>query len=479
MTACETIASAKNVIERARFSRPGSLFRFVSGLLAILCVPPTPIAHASYESERQLGRNFALEARAQLPFITDIDVVEYVRHMGQRIIGSLEENPFEYEFAVIRDPHLNAFAVPGGYVYVHSGLLSRAATDDEVAGVLGHEVAHVHLHHLARQQEATRLMNYATLLGLMLSVIQPAVGAGAVAANAAAQLKYRREFEREADSRGVEYMKRASYDPQGMLDFFKKMSDDQRIAQASVPPYLLSHPLSDERLNNLEGVLRLHQWAGIARRPASPQLARVQVIVRARTEPINEMLAWYRRLVEERPTDAHARYLLGLAYLESGGFDPARQILEQARELGWTAADRDLGRTHLRLRQPEKARELLSRAVEAQPDDPCARAELAKTLGALGEIDEALRQYEAALALAPGFEEAHYGLGMLAGRAGREADGYFHLAEALRLRGEYDKAVRQYVNAKPLLDPGGERAELVRRRLVELDQYLGRAHPRS
>ncbi len=160
---------------------------------------PRVQAGVSASEEKDLGKKFALEARAKLPLIDDVEVNRYVDRIGQKIVAALGSQPFQYHFYVVRDPRINAFAVPAGYIYVHGGLLTHASNDDEVAGVLGHEIAHVNAHHLARQQEATQLLNYATLLGVLLSVVQPAVGAGAVAINAATQLKYRREFEQEAD----------------------------------------------------------------------------------------------------------------------------------------------------------------------------------------------------------------------------------------------------------------------------------------
>jgi predicted Zn-dependent protease len=437
----------------------------------------TPAAAlVSYQAERELGKKFALQAQAELPLINDVEIVGYVNRIGQKIVATLDDSPFKYHFFVVKDPKINAFAVPGGYIYVHSGLLTRADNDDEVAGVLGHEIAHVNAHHLAREQEATRFMNYATLLGMLLSIVQPAIGAGAMAANATAQLKYRREFEQEADYLGVGYMRKAGFDPHGMLDFFKKLADEQRITPTFMPPYLLSHPLTNERLSNLEAVLRTPQWSNAPRHPKSATLERVQVLIRARTEPPNEVLTAYRRRVDEHPTDPQARYLLGVAFLETGAFESARQTLEQARAMGWTAADRELGRTWLRLRDPKKARELLSRAVEIEPDDAGAHAELAKALETLGENAGAMREYERAVDLAPDLESAHYSLGMLAGRAGHEADGYFHLAEALRLRGEYDQALRQYHKALPLLGDKSSRADYVRGEIEELSEFLGRDH---
>lgn len=426
----------------------------------------------SISDEKELGKQFDLEARAQLPLIDDVEVTSYVSRIGQRVASALNDSTFQYQFSVVRDPRINAFAVPGGFVYVHGGMLTRATNDDEIAGVLGHEIAHVNAHHLARQQEATQLLNYATLLGVLLSAVQPAIGAGAVAASTAAQLQYRREFEQEADYLGARYMRQAGYDPHGMLDFFKKMLDEQRTTPSFAPPYLLSHPLTDTRLTNLEAVLRTHQWDSSTRQPTSLELERVQVVVRARSEPAQDVVTLYRRQAEAQPSDGRARYLLGMAQLETGAFDAARQSFEAARQLGFTNVDRELGRSALRLQQLDKARELLSRAVETEPDDPLAHYELGKVLEAQNDTAGAMREYARACQLAPTLAEAHYSLGILAGRAGQAGDGYYHLAVAYKLRGEYDKALTQFEKAEPLAPAGSERAQAVKTDIAELKEYL-------
>jgi predicted Zn-dependent protease len=428
-------------------------------------------ASASYTAEQELGKRFALEARAQLPLIDDVEVLGYVTRIGQKIVAALGEQPFSYEFSVVRDQRVNAFAVPGGYVYINAGLLVAASDDDEVAGVLGHEIAHVNAHHLMRQEEATRLLNYATILGVLLSAVHPAVGAGAAAVNAAAQLKYRREFEQEADYLGATYVQQAGYDPTGMLDFFKKMLDQQRLTPTSAPPYLLSHPLTDARLNNLEAVLRTHQWE--RHRPPAPSLdlARAQLLARARMEPPQELLEACRKTAAAQPADGRLRYLLGLAYFETGSFEPAREMFEDAQRSGFGDVSRELGRTWLRLRQPEKARELLSRAAETAPDDPLTHHELGKALETLGDSSGAMREYERALQLAPGFEEAHYDLGILAGRAGHYDEGFYHLGCAFKLRGELSRALSQFKKAEPLLPPDSERAQQVHTEIRELSEY--------
>lgn len=449
-----------------------STLRRVAYVLVLAVVWPHAGGAISTTEEQTLGKQFALAARAQLPLIDDIEVNRYVDRIGQRIVGRLGDQPFTYHFAVVRDPRINAFAVPGGYVYVHAGLLVAASNDDELAGVLGHEIAHVNGHHLARQQEATRPLDYLALLGMLASIVHPAIGAGAMAVSAATHLQYSRDFEQEADYAGARYMQQAGYDPRGMLDFFKKLLDAQRAAPASAPPYLLSHPLTDTRLTNLEAVLRTSQWNTGPRQPTSAELARVQLLTRARSEPAADVVAAYRRQADAQPEDARTRDLLGLAYLETGAFDAARDTLQNAKQLGFTPVDRDLGRTYLRLRELQKARETLRRATETDPDDPLGHLELAKTYDALTDSAAAMREYERAFQLAPTLEEAHYGFAILAGRAGHQGDGFYHLGVAFTLRGEFAKAVTQFEKAEPLLPPGSTQAQDARASLAELKEFL-------
>jgi len=441
--------------------------------VVILALAPFLIAAGSPKEEAELGRRFALEAQAKLPFIDDVEVVTYVNRIGQKIVGSLEDRQFDYRFAVVRDGSVNAFAVPGGYVYVCGGLLIAASNDDEIAGVLGHEVAHVSAHHLMRQQEKTQLLNYAALIGMLASVVNPAIGAGAIAANQAAQLHYSREFEQESDFLGARYMKSAGYDPRGMLDFFKKLMQQQEATANEIPPYLLSHPLSRVRLTNLEAVLKQRQWDQGKRNPATLDLQRVQLIVRARLGSAKDLVEQYSRLAEDHPDDAQLRYLLGLAFLETGAFNEAKTAFERAKEQGFKQVDRELGRTYLRQRDLPPARELLSRAVEIDPNDPVAQVNLAKVLELMNDNAGALRAYERAVQLAPSLREAQYGFGMLAGRSGRQGEGFYHLAVASKLEGDYPKALNQFEKAAPLLDADKTRQQDAKKEIEELKEFLG------
>ena len=124
---------------------------------AVALIAAGRAAAVSYEGERELGRRFDLALRQQAPMISDPEVIGYVTEVGRKIVGTLDDSYFDYQFAVVRDPRVNAFAVPGGYVYVNSGLLANVKNEDELAAVLGHEIGHVHAHHAAEDAEQQHL----------------------------------------------------------------------------------------------------------------------------------------------------------------------------------------------------------------------------------------------------------------------------------------------------------------------------------
>ena len=207
----------------------------LASFLAVLLAAEGVLA-AGEGGEREMGAHFLLEARSQLPLAEDPAINEYVQSLGNRLVGALGPQPFDYHFYVVESPILNAFSVPGGYIFVFTGLLARAGTDDELAGVLGHEIGHAHAHHVVRMQTQGMAWNVASLLGVLLAAINPVLAAGALAAAQTAQLKYSRDFEQEADYLGLTTTSQAGYDPNALPAFFKQLLVDQRVNPAGVPP---------------------------------------------------------------------------------------------------------------------------------------------------------------------------------------------------------------------------------------------------
>jgi predicted Zn-dependent protease len=190
--------------------------------------------------------------------VDDPVVLAFVNDLGNEILKKIPQQPFIYRFRVVQDPSLNAFAVPGGYVYLHSGTILAAGSVDELAGVMSHEIGHVKGHHYARMREKALIPELLTTLAGIGAAVATGQGGAAVAAqgvNQAIQLHFSREFENEADQLGMSFMSRAGYDPVGMGRFFERIVElekNQSRAGYEIPPYLYSHPDVKDRIGSVE-----------------------------------------------------------------------------------------------------------------------------------------------------------------------------------------------------------------------------------
>jgi predicted Zn-dependent protease len=440
-------------------------------LLTVLLIQQSLSPHVVADLvETDLGRKFALVAQAQFPLVRDYTVQRYVQSLGQRIVAHLDQPEFPYQFSVVQEPNLNAFSVPGGYIYLHSGLILRVDSEDELAGVLGHEIAHVQGHHMLRQQQDTKLLSYAGLAALALAIINPTLAAGASSAAAAAQLKYQRQLEEEADYRGLQYMRQAGFDPQGMPRFLKKMWGEERLNVANVPLYFRSHPLSQERLSYIERVLGTFQWNQTA--PANNfALEQVQAILRAQQEPRARIIAAYQQRVIENPDDPKALALLGTVLLRYNDAERARQALEQASAKG-VRLDRELGVAYLRLGQRDRARQAFARQCEVDPSDADAHTQLGKLFWQEGNTERAQQECQVALDLDPRLAEAYITLAQITERQGKLGESRLLLAQAMELQGRLEAALGQYQQAAEALGPEHARAEEIEKKTKELGELV-------
>ncbi|HEY1209140.1 MAG TPA: M48 family metalloprotease [Terracidiphilus sp.] len=212
----------------------------------------------STDSEIKMGRMYAAQIEKSTRFITDPVVIEYVNRIGQNIVKNSDcKVPFTIK--VIDSDEINAFALPGGFFYVNSGLLLNADEEAELAGVMAHETAHVCAHHAAR--EMTRL-NYTQIGMIPLIFIGGWTGYGIYeAANFAVPvtfMKFSREFEAQADYLGVQYMYRAGYDPQAFITFFEKVQALEKRKPGTVAKVFADHPQTPERiLHSQEEIARI------------------------------------------------------------------------------------------------------------------------------------------------------------------------------------------------------------------------------
>ncbi|MBU0621366.1 MAG: M48 family metalloprotease [Gammaproteobacteria bacterium] len=211
--------------------------------------------------ERQIGEQSMLQIRANPRYMDDPEIHDYLNRLGARLVANSNEPGQPFEFFAINDNAINAFAIPGGFVGVNTGLIQLSQSESELASVLGHEISHVTQHHYARMMSGQRYDSLAALATVAVAIL--AARSNPEAANAAIigaqagtiqrQLNFTREHEKEADRIGIGILEKSGFDTRAMPSFFERMQKATSLLEGSTPSYLRTHPLTNERIADVDG----------------------------------------------------------------------------------------------------------------------------------------------------------------------------------------------------------------------------------
>lgn len=206
--------------------------------------------------EQRIADQIMQDVYSSNDVIEDPEINDYVQNLGYKLASNSPDPNQKFNFFVVKDTSINAFAMPGGVVGVHTGLIIAANSESEVAGVLGHEIGHVVQHHMARtlaKQKQDSVLNIATLaLAILAARSNPQLGMGAMSAASAGSIQkridYTREHEREADRVGMQILAKAGFDTHAMGTFFETLQKGTRFSEGAAPTFLRTHPLTTERI---------------------------------------------------------------------------------------------------------------------------------------------------------------------------------------------------------------------------------------
>jgi predicted Zn-dependent protease len=338
----------------------------------------------SDQEEQALGRAIMRDVYADPRYLDDPETETYLNQLGYKLVSVSTRNQREFIFFVVSDPSINAFAMPGGNIGVHTGLLLAAQNESELAGVVAHEISHVTQDHIARMVASQNQSQWPTMAALALALLaarsNPNVASAAIASTQAYsiqnQLNYSRDYEREADRLGYEMLTRARFDPRGMSGFFNRLQRANRFYDSSAPAYLRTHPLTTDRISDMQ-----------ARSEDAPY-QQVQDsldfhLVRARL-----------RAQENSPADAVLA---------------ARNVLKEKRYSSETAARYGLVTALMRARQFKQAETEVSGLLSAKQVHPMIQKLAAHTALAAGNPALALQRYQAGSEAHPGYRPLQYG----------------------------------------------------------------------
>ena len=314
----------------------------VPGVLAQGLPDLGDVAQAGFTplQERRLGEAIMREIRADRDYYDDAEATDYVNSLGNRLASRSTDSRQNFEFFLIRDPQINAFALPGGFIGVNTGLLLAAQAESEVAGVLAHEIAHVTQRHIARmlmQQKQSSVATLATLAAaLLLSRASTQAAEAAFAFGQAgaiqSQLNFTRDNEREADRVGLQILDQAGLDPRGMANFFERLQRATRVYEGGAPSYLRTHPLTFERIADMQN--RTEQL-GYRQVTDSVEFQLIRAKLRAQFDAPRDAVAFFEQSLAERRflSEAASRYGLAASLMRTRDYGRAQVELESLRKL--------------------------------------------------------------------------------------------------------------------------------------------------
>ena len=361
--------------------------------------------------EQKVGSSIMRDIRWQEPsYVNDAEVSAYINRLGMRLAGAVPGVKQDFEFFVLKDPTLNAFALPGGYIGVHTALILTTQSESELAGVLGHEISHVTQHHIARslgkQGQSSVIMLASLLVAVLAAKSNSQVSQAALASGSAAgmqtQLNYSRDFEREADRIGLQTLEAAGFDVRGMAAFFERLQRDSRLYENNAPAYLRTHPLTTERISDMENRVQGMPYKQV---PDSLefQLVRAKLRVGQRT-PAEAAVEFQTQLKEKKySSEGAAHYGLARAELASHKLPEAGRELAALRHLKVASPMVETLAAELKLAQGDRAG-ALALYREARVRYPGNKALLygqAETLLDSTKAAEALALVEGALGNTP------------------------------------------------------------------------------
>jgi predicted Zn-dependent protease len=212
----------------------------------------------SQQQEIEMGRQYAAEINRQLPIVDDPAIHRYINQLGNRILSQPGTRNIEYTFYVVNIDQINAFAVPGGFVYMNRGLIEAADNLSELAGVVAHEIGHVEARHSAEMLERAQAAEAGLVIGSIL-LGGPPEGLAGAAVNVGAQAYFAhhsREAENEADAIAVDLLPGAGIDPAGLVTFFRELLEERQRAPSQLEQWFSTHPLTEERIANVRSLIR-------------------------------------------------------------------------------------------------------------------------------------------------------------------------------------------------------------------------------
>ncbi len=426
--------------------------------------------------EKELGDSFFRSLHGKIEISQDIEIQEYIQSLGKQLVVNTDHPSNPYHFFVVLDNQINAFAGPGGYIGINSGLILLTDSESELASVMAHEVAHVTQRHLYRAFEAASKLSIptaaATLAAILLATQSPEAGQAALMAIQAGsvqfQIDFTRDNEKEADRIGIQTLAKSNFNPRSMPVFFEQLQQSSRYYGRDIPEFLRTHPVSSSRISDTRGRAEQYPYKQF---PDSIgyQLSKAKLRVVTSTNKKNA-LAHFKALEHQgtKQQQAIAQYGIGLIYQHNHKFDEAEKFFKQLRKQypnqpQYTYA---IAKLALMAQKFEKAVSLFEKAVSYFPSNNAIKMEY---ITSLLKIKKAEKAHQILQTLDYQIQKKAVYFELLAqihAMLKQPAESHRYLAEYYYASGHTDVAILQIELAKKIKDNNRYLQAILDQRLI-------------
>jgi len=451
-------------------------------ILFFLSIATQASAAFTIEDEQKLGKEIYDKLQKNHFLLQDKKLNAYITDIGNRVLSQSHKGPFTFTFSIFNSSAINAFATPGGYIYINKGLITTVENEAQLAGVIAHEIAHANSRHVAQIIEKSQKLNIAMLAAIIAGAFlggggeaTAAIAAFSVAGATSISLKYQREHEEEADRLGITYLVDAGYYPQAMVEFLKIMKQYDFLSK-TIPSYMKTHPGTDDRIFYLDTLIQTHYRKQSGKNNIIGNFVRMQALVSQDTEDLKRHSRQLSEACLKNPQDVDLLYALAMTEDQLGHTNAAIEKLNQALLISPQDGDvlRSLGILYLKTDDAAKARSLLLNAEKYDPANEQVIFYLGKSYLALNDFKKALDCFLKLEGKSVDNQDMNYFIAMCYGKLNNKGESHYYFGLYFKNERKTESALYHFRKAQEYYPAGSDRATAISGFINELSSEKGK-----
>ena len=432
-------------------------------------------AEFTFADEKKVGKEFYDTLVKHHLLLENKRLNDYITQIGNLILAQSKKVPFDFHFSIVDNSAINAFATPGGYIYIHKGLINAVENEAELAGVIAHEIGHANARHVASIIEKSQKLNIATLAAIIAGAFlggggqaTAAIAAFSVAGATSLTLKFSREHEEEADRLGITSLVSAGYYPAAMVDFLKLIKKYEFLSK-TIPSYLRTHPGTDDRIFYLDSLI-LTQYRQKGAKNIVGNLMRMQTLIPLDEADLNARQKQLAEALTKEPKNVDLLYALASTEDDLDQTSLALEHLQNALSLSPRDEDilKNIGLIYLKIGTIDQAKIYLQRAASINSNNDEVTLALGNTYFTSDNYQSALNNYLQVKDKTFDDTDINYHIAMAYGKLNNQGESHYYFGLYFKKSKKKESALFHFKEALNYFPQGSERSNTINNEIKEL-----------